>query len=102
MKPNDFLELDRLLSDQERDSRDTIDLNRSSLGALHLAANGRAGQAGGAAAAPPAPGAGEEDALDLGPVVFRTPAVRRGPLALLGGLLLLVLLTGRRRQVASA
>ena len=62
-------------------------------------ANGQTGQAQGPAAAPapPAPGAGEEDALDLGSVVFRTPSVRRGALALLGGLLL-VLLTRRRRR----
>lgn len=62
-------------------------------------ANGQAGQAGGAAAAPPppAPGAGEDDALDLGSVMFRTPAVQRVALALLGGLLL-VLLTRRRRR----
>ncbi len=67
-------------------------------------ADGLAGGAGVAAAAPPppTPGAGEEAALDLASVVFRTPAVRRGALvALLSGLLL-VLLTRRHRKAASA
>ena len=47
-----------------------------------------------AAAAPPPPA---EDALDLGSVMFRTPAVRRGAIAL-GLAVLLLLLTRRARR----
>jgi hypothetical protein len=46
------------------------------------------------ASAPPAQS--EETALDLGSVVFRTPAVQRGVAALGGLLLVLLLLRGRR------
>jgi uncharacterized protein len=59
-------------------------------------ANGQAGQGGRTAAAPPAPG-DQEEALDLGSVVFRTPAVQRAAIAAAVALLL-VLLTRRRRR----
>lgn len=64
-----------------------------------------AGQAPGPAAAPSGatqpngmPAADDDSALDLGSVVFRTPAVQRAGLALLGGLLLAILLFGGRRR----
>jgi len=61
------------------------------------AANGQAGQSGGpAAAAPPPPGGGDEEALDLGSVVFRTPAVQRGLIAVL--IALVVVLVSRRAR----
>jgi carbon monoxide dehydrogenase subunit G len=60
--------------------------------------NGQAGQAGGGAAQPPAPGDDEVDALDLGSVVFRTPAVQRGAIALLVGVLVILLARRSRRH----
>jgi carbon monoxide dehydrogenase subunit G len=50
-----------------------------------------------AATAASATQAADADALDLGSVVFRTPAVQRAGLALLAGLLLAILLLGGRR-----
>ena len=51
-----------------------------------------------AAAAGGPTSATDSEALDLGSVVFRTPAVRRAGLVVLGGLLLAVLMLGRRRS----
>ena len=65
---------------------------------LHGEGSGEAPAEPGAAGAPRAPSpAADEGALDVGSVVFRTPAVRRG-LAALGGLLLAVLLLWARRS----
>ena len=61
------------------------------------AENGHAGQAQSTAAGGPLPPAEEsDDALDLGSVMFRIPAVQRGAIAL--GLILLILLTRRGRR----
>lgn len=49
-------------------------------------------------APPPPPPPSDEAALDLGSVVFRTPAVQRAGLALLGALILAILLFGGRRR----
>lgn len=62
-----------------------------------VTANGQAGQEAGATAAMPSPPGGDQEALDLGSVVFRTPAVQRGVIAAAVALLL-VLLTRRRRR----
>jgi uncharacterized protein len=59
--------------------------------------NGQAGPTAGPATAPPPPTAADDEALDLGSVLFRTPAVRRGAIAVLVGLLLLLLARRRRR-----
>jgi carbon monoxide dehydrogenase subunit G len=48
--------------------------------------------------APPSPDRDDEDALDLGSVLFRTPAVQRGAIALLIVLLLAVLTRRSRRH----
>lgn len=58
--------------------------------------NGGPASAGSATAGPPQTESGS-DALDLGSVVFRTPAVRRASLAALGALVLAILVLGRRR-----
>jgi carbon monoxide dehydrogenase subunit G len=59
------------------------------------APNGQTGQPSGPAATPPPQG---EDALDLGSVVLRTPAVQRAAIGLLAGLVLVLLARrGRRR-----
>lgn len=66
--------------------------------------NGRAaraevspGQAGGPSASPP-PRSSDDEALDLGSVVFRTPAVQRGAIAAVVGILLILLVRrGRSR-----
>jgi carbon monoxide dehydrogenase subunit G len=47
--------------------------------------------------AEPGPASGS-DALDLGSVMFRTPAVRNSGLALLAGLVVAILVLGRRRR----
>lgn len=60
------------------------------------AGNGHAAQAHGAPAPAPPPPSGEDDALDLGSVMFRTPAVQRGAIAL-GLVLILLIWRGRRR-----
>jgi uncharacterized protein len=57
--------------------------------------NGQTEQTAGPAASPPP---GEEEALDLGSVVLRTPAVQRAAIGLVAGLLLILLARrGRRR-----
>lgn len=60
-----------------------------------------AAQQAGAAHSEPAvggsPGAGQDEALDLGSVLFRTPAVRRAGIAASFGLLVVLLLLRRRR-----
>jgi len=65
------------------------------------ATNGQASQSSDATASPPrpapAPAEGTDDALDLGSVLFRTPAVQRGAIAALLALLLLALTRRRRR-----
>jgi uncharacterized protein len=59
------------------------------------AAEGQAGRP--ATAAAPGPGDNDEDTLDLGSVIFRTPAVQRaGVVALIG--LLVILVAGLRRR----
>jgi carbon monoxide dehydrogenase subunit G len=67
---------------------------------LHGEGDGAAGAEGGPAAASPAGASGaasaDEGALDLGAVLFRTPALQRAGLAALGLLLLLLLLRRRR------
>jgi hypothetical protein len=50
-----------------------------------------------AAAIPPPPTGTDDEALDLGSVVFRTPAVQRGAIAA-GVALLILLLTRRGRR----
>jgi carbon monoxide dehydrogenase subunit G len=66
------------------------------------AANGQAGPAGaGTVKPPPAAGGDDEPALDLGSIVFRTPAVQRGAIAVLVALLL-VLVVRRMRRPKSA
>jgi carbon monoxide dehydrogenase subunit G len=55
------------------------------------------GQPTGAAAPPPPPTGTDDEALDLGSVVFRTPAVQRGAIAAGVVLLILLLTRGRRR-----
>jgi carbon monoxide dehydrogenase subunit G len=55
------------------------------------------GQPGGAAAAAPPPPRDDDDALNLGLVLFKTPAVQRGAIGLVVGLLLLLLARGGRR-----
>jgi hypothetical protein len=62
-----------------------------------VTANGPARQGAGATAAMPSPRGGDEEALDLGSVVFRTPAVQRGVIAVALALLLILLSRRRRR-----
>jgi carbon monoxide dehydrogenase subunit G len=57
------------------------------------------GEAGAAAATTPSPpGGADEDALDLGSVLFKTPAVQRGAIALLIALLVVLLARRGRRN----
>jgi carbon monoxide dehydrogenase subunit G len=68
---------------------------------LHGDADERAavsGSAGAGEAATRVQGAEDQGALDLGSVAFRTPAVQRAALALFGGLVLAILLFGRRSR----
>ncbi len=60
-------------------------------------ANGQTGQPADPGTVPPPSAAADDEALDLGSILFRTPAVQRGAIAVLVGLLL-VLLARRRRH----